>query len=145
MRSTRKGKGGSASYEVSGGEGASRALRQLSARLRGQIVADVLYPAAEFLADRLRANAPVDTGLLRQSVHVVQHASTATHFVVLVQIGEGDFKGSAFYAAIVEYGSERMEARHYAKRTFLENEAAARSLMISRMSSIISTDLRSTA
>ncbi len=72
--------------------------------------------AAEDLAAKASANAPVDTGTLAASVHVESVVSSG--FTVTATVATG---GEAEYAGYVEGGTSKMGAQPYMEPALIEN------------------------
>jgi HK97 gp10 family phage protein len=125
--------------------GLARKLDAAFERVRRSILSRALLPAAQHIAQRLRANAPVDTGTLRDSVHVVITASGPERYAAKVTIGKGEFQGEAFYAAILEYGSIYIEPQYFARRTVQETEDQVRAMIAGELGRLIRAELRRSA
>lgn len=95
-------------------------LRQSLRRVE-VVVADKAAPAAvQAAAAVLQAavvrEAPRDTGFMASQVVIVTEDSGTGSIVLLVQIGDEDFVGKTFYAAMVEYGTVNMPANGFMRR-----------------------------
>lgn len=81
-------------------EAASRLAEVADSIERG--VGDALREVAELIVSEAQSNAPVDTGFLRDSIHVAEESDTSVSVVA-----------DAEYAAYVEYGTSRMAAQPF--------------------------------
>lgn len=106
------------------------ALGRLDAKVAKSIGRKSLRPAIKPIQKAAKANAPVLTGALRQSIKV-RTVKSRNRSRIAVQITTSDkttkagkrslYIGEQFYGAFVEFGTERMEGRHFMEEAFEKN------------------------
>jgi HK97 gp10 family phage protein len=114
-----------------------RKLRELPKALENRIVNEALEAGAQPILDTAKALAPVDTGLLRESLKVVTAPVRKNSHLVRVGTEEGDYKGDAFYAAFHELGTTKMPARPYLRPAFDQNVNRAIEIISSEIGTAI--------
>lgn len=87
--------------EVEGADEAAATLREIGDNLQANI-GEALRQAAELIVSEAQANAPVDTGHLRDSIEVTEESDDSVTVVA-----------GAEYAAYVEYGTSKMAAQPF--------------------------------
>lgn len=63
-------------------------------------------------------NAPRDSGAIARSVKIKSGKRSRKGMSIDVVIGEGNFKGDTFYAAMVEYGTSKQVGQGYMRAAF---------------------------
>jgi HK97 gp10 family phage protein len=91
----------SLSVEIEGADEIVSKLQNISDSLTRNIGA-ALREGAQLIVDSAQANAPVDTGFLRDSIQVAEESDTSVTVVA-----------EAEYAAFVEYGTRFMSAQPF--------------------------------
>jgi len=97
------------------------ALRTLPTKLENRILRRALNLAADPILERAKSNAPVETGLLRESLKKSGVRNKKGRMGISVGTNSGDYKGETFYAAFVEYG-HRIGKRNNAQKRRKEFE-----------------------
>jgi len=102
--------------DLSGQEELLKNMDNLSVELKNKVKEEAIIEAAEFVRDIAKEKAPVDTGFLRENiiVQVVENNNIVTE----AKVGPNR---SAFYGAIVEYGSKKMKKKPYLRPAYDEN------------------------
>lgn len=91
----------SISVEIEGATEAASRLKEIGNSL-SQAIGDALREAAESIVNDAQANAPVDTGFLRDSIEISGESETS------VTVTSG-----AEYSVFVEYGTSKMSAQPF--------------------------------
>lgn len=145
--------GGGFSFTILGRKPIDRAFEQLPERLARKVVRQAMRKAMKPVAAQVKANAPVDTGATRRAVKVRAARRTRKGFGVNVQVGEGDYKGDTFPAAMVEYGTAdrrkkstgqhvgRVKARRFLHRAYRQKKDEARRIADREISAGIGREL----
>jgi len=110
--------------KVRGVEELKRNCRHLPAASKA-VLREARVAGAEVIAERVRQLAPVDSGVLHDSIKVVVAGET-----VSVIIDREDYPGGVPYFAYVEYGTSRMDARPYFRPAFDQSKAAAEAVIV---------------
>jgi len=118
--------GAGRSFVVTGVRELDRALRELPLKLGKKVIRQAIRQALRPVKAAVEANAPVDTGKLRSKVKVRAGKGKRGTIRLVVRIGEGDFAGQTFYAAMVEYGTSKQPGQHYMLRAFESTRIQAR-------------------
>ena len=109
----------------------NRQFRALPAAVARKVIRQGLRAGAKIIRDEAMVRSPVDEGLLRSSLRVrAAKVRKKNAFAVLVTTGVGFFTGEAFYGAFVEFGTERMEGRHFIQGAFQAKELTARNVAL---------------
>lgn len=110
-------------FELFGANDLVNDLGRMEADIRKQEGQFVIRKALEPVEARVRANVPVDTGLLRQSVRQTKARADARGIKGSVRVGFGyrktrSGKPRAAYALQVEYGSQGRPERPFIRPAF---------------------------
>jgi len=105
------------SVKVTGGKQIEKALKELEPKLAKKVVRKACRDGAKVLKEEIEKTAPQDTGALAASVKIKtkfrKGIASAT-----AEIGEGNFKGETFYAAMVEFGTSKQPPQGYMQQAF---------------------------
>ena len=100
--------------------GVEKAKKQLAAfpeKVAKKALRKGVRAGAKVVARAMKAGVPRVTGRTRQAIKVRAGKRTRKPVVVArAVVGAGWFKGPTFYAAFVEFGTKRIEARHHMER-----------------------------
>jgi HK97 gp10 family phage protein len=100
-----------ADVPVKGGEDLAAALRDFPVKFEVQVMAAALREGAKEIERRTKENVPKRTGKLRDSIKIRRVTRKRTGYINL-QVTAGDRKkGGAFYAHMVEFGTQAHEIR----------------------------------
>ena len=103
-----------------------RALESLPDAVKADAIGNVLFEAAKPVADAARANVPVRTGKLRQSIKIALRARGQGQ-TTRAQRGSGIFVGStSALAHLSEYGTSRQPAQGWMRRAYDSTAGKAR-------------------
>lgn len=108
----------SRSFVVVGADKVARALRAIVPAVRRKYVGPALAAGLEPVAVDARANAPVKSGRLRRAIKVVVYVDGSGRVSAMVFVDPADFPAGDFYPPYVEYGTSKMEGRHYMLRAY---------------------------
>lgn len=100
-----------ADLNVIGGADLAAALRDFPVKFEVQVMAAALREGAREIEARAKANVPVRTGKLRDSIKIRRRNNRRTGFVNLLITAGDRKKGGAFYAHMVEFGTQPHEIR----------------------------------
>lgn len=117
------------SIRIEGGKQLERRLKALPPRVAGQVSRQALRAGAKIVQAAAVADAPVRKGLLKQSIKVRAAKRRRGSVGVVVQTGQGFFRGETFYGAFQELGFHLgprrlgnlrrfVEGKHFMKRAF---------------------------
>ncbi len=113
-------------FIITGIKQIDRAFRQLEPKLARKVIRQALRKSLKPVADEVKADSPVETGLLRSAIKVRAGKRARGSISLVVIMGEGDFKGETFYGAFQEYGTSRMPGKNFMRRAFDSKSDAAR-------------------
>ncbi len=83
------------------------------------------------VVDRKSRSGEVQRGLMRKSVKVRALKRNNKGWVgCAVAVGPANYQGEDFYAPMVEYGTKKMQARHYLEKAADKTEARASAVAI---------------
>lgn len=100
-----------ANVGIKGGEELAAALRELPVKFEVQVMAAALREGAKEIESRAKANVPVRTGKLRDSIKIRRRTNKRTGYINLLVTAGDRKKGGAYYAHMVEYGTKGHEIR----------------------------------
>jgi HK97 gp10 family phage protein len=118
-----------ATFTITGVREIRRAFELLPKRVANKVIRQGIRKALRPMKARVEALAPRHTGKTARSVKIRARPNRRRgQIAVDVQIGEGAYRGTTFYAAFPEFGTSRQPAQHYMERAFNETEDQARSV-----------------
>jgi HK97 gp10 family phage protein len=104
---------------VQGTKDLIKKLKQLEPRIANKVLKVELRAAIKEISTAIKANTPVgETKQLKRAIKTRAAKSRKWRIAFNSQIGAGNFKGSTFYGAMVELGTEYQEAQHFMQETF---------------------------
>jgi HK97 gp10 family phage protein len=113
-------------FEIEGVEKLIHALSGLPDKVSKVIVKKAIREAMKPVAAKVRELAPKDTGAPKQSVKVRATKRKRGRLGVVVSISSGHFKGDQYYGSFQEFGTTKMEGKHFMKEAAkLTRQAAA--------------------
>lgn len=121
--------GGGMSYSVSGVKEIQRAYQLLPKKVANKVIRQAVRTALKPVLIETKAQAPKGKTLaLSRSVKLRVRTGRKRGVIAYdVRIGDGDFLGETFYAAMVEYGTKKQQGQHYMEAAFdSRKEDAAR-------------------
>jgi len=136
MKSTR--------FVLTGDKAIDRKLKKLGPKLGKKIIRRAMRPAAKVVRDEAKANCPVDTGTLRQSIKVRAAKRSRQKIELLVTTSGSDnlFTGSAYYGGMVEWGTAFQAPRPYMRSAYDAKKDEAKKIARTNMLSLIEAELR---
>jgi HK97 gp10 family phage protein len=90
--------------DIKGIKESINALEELDNKVQRQFIKKALRAGAKEILQGARAEAPVNTGLLKSKIKVRAGKSGKGSTHITVGVGAKDFTGEAFYAAFILYG-----------------------------------------
>ncbi len=105
-----------ANVQMSGMAELAESLKQFPVKLEVQVMASALRGGAKVVQQQAVANAPVDSGDLRDSIKIKRRTNKRTGYLNL-QVVAGNKK--AWYAHIVEFGAKAHVIRASKKKSML--------------------------
>lgn len=106
--------GGGVSISVDGVRQLEQALSRVGVGVRTRILRSGMRDGMDVVTSLARANAPVRTGKLRLSLETVNGRTNSKWKVrVETRAGPGFYKGDAYYAAFLEFGTRKMPPRPF--------------------------------
>lgn len=117
-------------FTISGLTEVERALRLLAPKVARKVIRQALRKALKPVLAEVRRLAPVgETGQLKVKIKLRAGKGRRRGQIVLeIRVGEGDFVGKTFYAAFVEFGTSKMDAKPYMRPAFDAKKAEARAI-----------------
>lgn len=114
--------GGGFKFASFGGRQVINNLKDLDKKVARQIVRKEVREGLKPVAEAVKARAPVgETGELQKNVKVRAAKGRKRGDIALeVRVGEGDFQGDQYYAAFVEYGTSKMDAKPFMRPAYDE-------------------------
>lgn len=114
-------------FFLTGDKALDKTLRGLEPKIAKKVVSKATRSGMKIMQKAVKDESPVgETGMLKKSVKVRSAKRSRRSFGMLVQFGEGNFKGKSWYAAAVEYGTSKMEPRGFMRKAFDANEEKVR-------------------
>lgn len=110
-----------------------RAFRALPDRLAKKVIRQSLRAGLKLVKEQAVRNAPKgEHGAIKKGIKVRAFAKRKRGLIGLeVRVGDRDFVGKTFYAAMVEYGTVKQPAQGYMRRAFDSRGREALNLAIS--------------
>lgn len=103
------GGGAGGAVVVTGVKEIDRRLKALVPKLQKKVIRQAMRKGMKLVTAAAKANAPVRTGKLRKAIKTRAGKSKKRGVIkVVTRVGEGDFQGETFYAAMVEFGTKNM-------------------------------------
>lgn len=100
-----------ANVEIKGGAELAAALREFPVKFEVQVMGAALREGAKEIETRAKQHVPVRTGKLRDSIKIRRRTAKARGFINLQVVAGDRKKGGAFYAHMVEFGTQPHEIR----------------------------------
>jgi HK97 gp10 family phage protein len=112
---------------VSGIKELKAKLADLEKKVRNKIASKAMRTGSKVIQKQVKANAPVKTGLVRNSIKVRAGKRRKGKIYFTVTCGSKNFVGKAFYGAIQEFGApaRNIEGKHFMERAFDDKQAEA--------------------
>lgn len=105
-------------------------LRQLPPKVQRKVVRPALRAAAKVIHAEAKQLVPVRSGALQKSLKVRAQKRKRDSIGVNVQTGEKFFRGPVFYGGFVEYGTRKMQGRHFMQSAFDRTSRAQTETML---------------
>lgn len=135
-----------ASVKLLGAKGLEKALRELGPKVGRKVLRQALKKGGDPILADAKANAPVKTGLLRDSLKVRAGKRVKKGRVTrTVQTKEGDFKGQTYYSAFHEYGTSKMRARPFMRPAWDRNKARSLNVVMDEIRAGVEREAKSAA
>jgi HK97 gp10 family phage protein len=129
-------------YTIEGLDTLRSKLHRLSATTIGDVAKEAFPKAANPMVDRIQSLAPVRTGKLRSAIRVRAFINDQGNASFRISIGIKNFVGDTFYGAMQEFGTVKMEAKHFMKRGFEETESQVAETAMRLIASGIENEMR---
>lgn len=120
------------SFKVDGLADLVRTLEDMPKAIRQKALDKGTKEGAKVIQAAAIANAPHDTGKLRENIVVRKRKGTlfdAEHSVVIRKQGKASNARNAFYAFFLEYGTSKQPAKPFMRTAFEQNKEIAVSLL----------------
>lgn len=102
-----------------------KALLDLDKKVSKKLLLQGMRAAMKPMKEAVKSNVPVQSGDMQRAVKIRALPRSRTSFGVTVQIGEKDFVGKTWYAAVVEFGSSKQPPQGNLRRAFDETDDQA--------------------
>lgn len=113
-------------FEITGVKELQRAFKELPKRLANKVVRQSIRKALAPIKEAAFANAPRETGYLASKIVIRAMARRKRGVIgVEVRVGEGEFKGKAFYGGFLEYGTSEIAPLHFMLRAYESHKDSA--------------------
>ncbi len=126
--------------EIRGLANIEKRLKDYPSKVRAKIIRTAVKKSAQVVGTRIRANAPSDTGLLKNSIKVRTYKPAHWGIKAVVQVKPGikrrlanrtkGLRGRNSYAAFVEYGTKNQAPRAFGRAGFEASKSQALQTMI---------------
>jgi HK97 gp10 family phage protein len=127
---TKRTAGRSVRYVITGVKEIDRRLKQLEPKIAKKVIRQSMRQALKPVRSAVQAEqkiGPFATGATAKAVKIrAGRGQKRGKITIEVRIGQGDYQGDQFYAAFVEFGTKRMEARHKMEAAFDRTKEAAK-------------------
>jgi HK97 gp10 family phage protein len=100
-----------ADVPVKGGEDLAAALRDFPVKFEARVMASALREGAKEIERRAKEEVPERTGKLRDSIKIRRRTNKRTGYINLLVTAGDRKKGGAWYAHLVEFGTQAHEIR----------------------------------
>lgn len=110
-------------FELTGIEAVLNELLKLDAKVSKKGLRQAMRAGMQPMKAALKAAVPVHTGKTRSAVRIKATKRSRTGFGVMVSIGEKDYVGKTFYAAMVEFGTSKQPPQGYMRKAFDATQA----------------------
>ena len=136
MKSTR--------FTLTGVKEIDKKLKKIGPKISKKIVRKAMRPATKVVRDEAKANCPVDSGTLRQSIKVRAGKRSRQKIELLVTTSGTDnlFTGSAYYGGMVEWGTAHQTAQPFMRPAYDSKKNEAKKIARTNMLSLIEAELR---
>jgi|GEM_PF-1421754 len=107
-------------YTITGVKEIRNAYRLLPKKVANKVVRQSIRQALKPMLSHAKRTAPKgETGMLRKKIKIRTRAKKRRGTIALdARVGEGDFKGETYYAAMVNFGTSMQPAQHFMERSF---------------------------
>jgi HK97 gp10 family phage protein len=120
-------------FTLGGFDKLEAAFKQLGAVESRKRMSRVMRDATKIVLDQAVANAPEDTGLLKESLKVRAMKRKKGRVGFLVQTQSGDYQGKTFYGAFQEFGSSHQPAQGFIRQAYDERKSEAEQLILDQL------------
>lgn len=119
--------------ELSGFDEFLADLERLPESLRTGVYEEALTAAAVPVVLQAKANAPVDTGQLRDAIDIQGLSVGRALSSVSIGTSDKDYTGQEFYAAFNEHGTARQEARPFLRPAIDAKQGEAEAILAEKL------------
>jgi HK97 gp10 family phage protein len=134
-------------FVITGVKEIDRKLKQLEPRIAKKVVRKSMREALRLVRAAVQSeqkSGPFATGATAKAVKIQAGRNRRRGTITVeVRIGVGDYVGDQFYAAFVEFGTKRMEARHKMEAAFDRTKNQARDTAVKLMLAGADREIRS--
>lgn len=107
------------SFFLLGDRALDKKLKELNSKIAKRVVRQATRSGMKIFQGVVKSAAPRgSTGNLAKSIKVRSGKRSRRHFSMVVQLGEGNFKGETWYGAAVEYGTSKMAPTGFMRKSF---------------------------
>lgn len=115
-------------------------LQKLPDKIEKKALDNAMRTGANVVKKAAQSKAPVNTGLLRDSIKVKKDSSQQKAGAFQVGIFKERKKHYPFYAHMIEFGTSKMQAQPFLRPAFDENRAEALKRIVERLAKSITTE-----
>lgn len=123
---------------IEGIDNLKKLLKSLPNKVKKSLYKKAMKPAMKLIHDAAKANAPVDSGLLKDSIKI--KAFSKKNFVGVDVFT--DATGDTFYGAFQEYGTSKMAPKGYMRQAVDSQGQAALDLAAERIKHLIEQEAK---
>lgn len=131
-------------FEVKGLKETIKKLQNLEPKVAKKVVRKTLRTGAKIMQTEVKQNVPVDEGNLRKSLKVKAGKRKKGSISVAVTTSAEDnlYKGDQFYGAFQEFGTSKMQGKHFMEQSFNAKENEARQVMTESLKDLIEEEAK---
>ena len=105
-------------FDLKGIAAVEKALLDLDKKVGKKLLVKAMRDSMKPMKDAVKADVPVVSGDMLKAVKIRAMPRPRTSFGVSVQIGDKDFQGQTYYAAMVEFGTSKQPPQGNLRRAF---------------------------
>lgn len=134
-------------FKIQGIEAVLNALGEVDKKLGKKILRKGLRAGAKVVENFVKANAPIgDSGLVLASIKVKAQKKSRKSFGLVVTTGDSHpYKGKAYYAAFIEYGTSKMPARPFLRESYEQSKDIALAVIEQKVFQLIDESVKESA
>lgn len=97
-------------------------LNSLEKKVAKKVLRKALREGSKIFLSAAKSNAPTDTGELKRSLKLRAIKKSRNWAGITVGTSKGDYQGDQYYGAFQEFGTSKIQAKHYLENSFNANK-----------------------